>query len=366
MKQESKQSEKPLPITAWDTDLQGIVCEHCDWSYLVPVDQFPTHCPHCYHVGLTTILEELPDLPVTHPPELVLPFQLSSEQIAQTIERFAKGIPFAPSDLSASNLHKRLKCLFLPMWLVDANVQAIWQAETGFDYHVISHQARFDQNRGGWDSRKVKERRIRWEPRVGRLSRTYHNILAPALDEQQALEIQLGRYELKAAVPYQADQLQHCIVRLPNRPPNDAWPDARPAFQSNAAEECQQAASADHIRQFSWKPNYLHQNWTLMLLPLYSAFYLDDEGNPQSVLINGQNGRISGDRRASMKRATRAALIILAVAIAFFIVSLSLSAASIMFPPTLVFGLIGLVISLLVGVTAVIPVLQVWWFNRQK
>ena len=48
--------------------------------------------------------------------------------------------------------------------------------------------------------------------------------------------------------------------------------------------------------------------WTLLLLPLLSAYYLDDEGAPQAVYINGQNGTISGVRRSSMKRAQRASL----------------------------------------------------------
>jgi len=249
---------------------------------------------------------------------------------------------------------------------VDAEVQAIWQAEVGFNYQVVSHQDRYDEKRGGWTSHQVTEDRIRWEPRLGKLSRSYHNVPAPALEEHARLQKTLGGYVLAEAQAYQAIALQDSMVRLPNRSPEGAWPEARPAFQAAAAEECRKASSADHIRQFSWKPKFANQNWTLFLLPLFTSFYLDDENKPQAILIHGQTGKISGPRYASMKRARRAALIVLGIAIAIFVLSLLSSAAAMFMPALLAIGALGLVIALLVGAGALLPIATVWWFNRNQ
>lgn len=352
--------------SAWKTPLEAAVCEHCDWSYLRPKDSLLQHCPHCFRSGLTPLSEGLEGLAYTHPPESLLPFMLASETVAGSIQNFAKGIPFAPSDLKPDNLWKRLRRLYLPMWLVDADVEAIWQAEAGYDYEVVSHQDRYDENRGGWSSHQVKEGRIRWEQRLGKLKRSYQNVVAPALEEQERMERSLGKFDLAEASAYQPQALENAFVRLPNRAPEDAWGDAKSAFQAAAAEECRQAASADHIRQFSWKSEYSSQNWTLLLQPLYSTYYLDDDGNPQAVLVQGQTGNISGSRRASMKQGRRAALIILGIAALIFVLSLILSAASALMPVLLALGVLGLAIALLVGASAVLPIATVWWFNRRS
>jgi len=345
---------------------QAFICEFCDWSYLVPKKYNLSHCPNCFASGLENIDQEISELPVIRSPELILPYQLTQTQIELSLEDFGKKIPFPPSDINAQRLYERLRALYLPMWLVDADVQANWNAEVGFNYQVISHQARYDDNQGGWSSREVKEGRIRWEPRLGTLTRSYQNIPAPALEEYFDLEKKLGEFDLQFSKPFQSGLIKDCVVRIPNRATQDAWIDAQPAFQATASEECRQAASADHIRQFSWQASFLNQNWTLLLLPIYSAFYLDDDQKPISILINGQNGKVIGTKRASMKRAQQTSMIILGVGVVLFLLSLIVAAISILFPPTLLIGVIGIVIALLVAAAATLPLLTVWWFNKHQ
>ncbi len=205
----------------------------------------------------------------------------------------------------------RLKRIYIPMWLADAEVIAVWKAQAGFDYEVLSHQDRYDENRGGWSSRQITEGRIRWEPRIGRMRRTYNNITAPALEEDAGLRRSLGKFNLGAAEPYHKDVADEAFIRLPDRTSEDAWPDTFPSFQNAAAEECRQAISASHIREYHWSPEYSDINWTLFLLPVFSTYYLDDDQVPIPVFIHGQTGKFSGSRRASMKRGHRTALILL-------------------------------------------------------
>ncbi len=351
--------------STWGMALAAALCERCDWSYLVPPDRLHFPCPRCFRASLTPLEGPLEELPYVRPPELFLPFTLSSDRLATAVGQFAKGIPFAPTELNPKTLSTRLRRMYLPMWLVDADVQATWQAEAGFDYQVVSHQDHFEEYGGGWKSRQVEEGRIRWEARLGELTRHYANVAAPALEEAPRLQQALGPYALQEARPYQVEALSESFVRLPNRTPQDAWSEAQPAFQAAAAEECRQAASADHIRQFSWEPTYAEQNWTLLLLPLYSTYYQDDEGHPQPVLIHGQNGRIHGARRASMKRGQKAAFTLLAVAVILFLVSLLVAAASMLLPVLLALGVLGLMAALLVGLGAIYPLAAVWWFNRE-
>jgi hypothetical protein len=251
------------------------------------------------------------------------------------------------------------------MWLVDAEVAAPWQSEAGFDYQVVSHQSRYGDF-GGWSEEQVEETRIRWEPRLGRLERTYSNIPAPALEEHAAFERQLGGFDLTLAQAYQAQLASQAVVRLPNRSPEDAWPDAIPAIQVAAAEECRQAIGAEHLRDFRWTPKYGNRTWTQVLLPAYATYYHDEDGKPQAVLIHGQTGNVAGARRSSLKRAKRASLIMLVIAAVLGAVGLGSFALSGLGPGAAPLTLLAIVAAAALGLTAIIPVAVASSFNRRE
>jgi hypothetical protein len=350
----------------WGTPVQLLVCGSCGWGFFTDPEIAGQRCPHCFKAELSTAREAARYLPYTHPPELVSRFKLASGTLETAIKSFASGIPFAPKDLNAAALRQRLRRLYLPVWLVDAQVRADWKAEAGFNYQVVSHQSRYEQNRNAWSTREVMETRTRWEPRLGKLERSYQNITSPALESFALIEQQLGKFDLTSAQSYQPADTYEAFVRLPDRSPQDAWVEAQPAFQTAAAEECRQACQADSIRQFSWQPEYASQNWTLLLLPLYASYYLDDAQTPQPVYVNGQNGAISGFRRASQKRARETSLYLLIAALVVFLIGAGLSLASLALPPALVIGIAAIVIAFLLAAGAAIPVATVWWFNRDQ
>ncbi|MCB8982917.1 MAG: hypothetical protein H6659_03755 [Ardenticatenaceae bacterium] len=340
-------------------------CPQCDGVFLLPESgETAVPCPFCGQANLTLLGAESVPPQAENPPELLVPFSANAAQLPQTLARFAQSTRFAPADLTPQNLHGRLRPLFLPMWLIDADAQAQWQAEAGFDYQVVSHREQF--HNGQWRTQKIEETKIRWEPRLGTLQRRYENETAPALEQHAQLEQTLGKFRRQEAVAYQPQALGKAIVRLPNRPTADAWPEAQEAIKSRAAEECRQAAAADHIRQFRWSVQFAGQNWTQLLLPLYTTYYRDDEGAVRRVFIHGQTGSLRGERRASMKKARRWALGIAVIAAVLFVLSLVLAAAGYFQPDVLLPALITFVLALGVGITAVLPLLLAWLMNRQQ
>lgn len=350
-------------LTTWGRDVRAVLCPVCDWTYLLPAAARLPRCPHCFGAELEPLAEEVMRLPYVSPPELVLPFELRPEVLSQQVLRFAEGIPYPPEDLNPQALQSRLQPVYLPAWLVDVDAVAHWQAEVGFDYEVLSHQEQYS-DAGSWRSREVKETRIRWEPRVGRLQRHYDNLPAPALERAAELTRDLGPYRMEPARPYAPEVLEHGLVRLPDRLAEDAWRDAEPLLHGAAAEECRQAARADHVRDFRWAPQLQGQHWTLLLEPLYTTFYHDDAGQPQPVLIHGQTGKLSGVRRASLKRAQRIALIWGGVALAVLLLSLLALVLTFVIPPLALVGAGGVVLVFILGAVALIPLLRVWMFNR--
>lgn len=360
--------ETPAFSITWGSDMKVAVCENCDWQYIYQKEHLPTQCPHCYQPGLVDLSSETSQQVVLYAPELILPPNLQWSDITRIFQAFAGGSWFPPADVKVNHLLSRTTLLFLPVWLVDCEVQATWQAEAGFNYQVLSHQDRFDDNRGGWSSREVKETRVRWEPRLGQLQRSYQNQPSPAMIEHAALKRQVGEFDLSTAIPYEITGLidKKWIVCLPDRSTGDSWPDAQIGLHSIAARECQEACQANHLRSFSWEPKFSNKKWTLLLVPVFSSFYLDDEGKPQSLLVNGQTGKLSGLNRASLKRAKRLSFTLLMVAAIIFLLGILGSTASVVFPPFIILGIIGFVIALIVGFSALVPLGIVWKINRNS
>ncbi|HNT22831.1 MAG TPA: hypothetical protein PKM21_00580 [Anaerolineales bacterium] len=349
----------------WGETVDLMVCESCDWRYVLPQGVLPQRCPNCFN-GDLKLLTPGPEIQTvcSRPPESYLPFSVSMERVLQNIQEFASGPWFAPADLNPATLRQRLKRVYWPMWLVDCNVRAAWEAEAGYDYEVVSHQDRYSDSQAGWTSQEIKETRVRWEPRAGRLERSYTNIPAPALEGHRQLVNRVRRFQLEQAQPYSQDALRQAFVRVPDRSVEDAWPDAAPAVQDAAADECRKAANAEHIRQFQWTPDYQNLNWTLLLLPVFTTYYLDDDQKPQQILIHGQNGYLSGVKRASMKRAQKTALYIAIAAMVVFVLSLLVSGIGLVIPPLLAVGGIGIVAAVLLGAGAIMPLAIAWQVNR--
>jgi hypothetical protein len=296
---------------------------------------------------------------------MIIKPQLSRETAVAQIEAFAQRIAFRPKDLTAANLIGRLRQSYIPLWLVDADVRASWQAEIGYNFEAVSYREAFSESRSGWQTEQVQEARIGWEPFFGRLNRTYHNHHAPALEDEFIMHRRLGDYDLSAAEPYHPGLLSESFVCLPSRPPEDAWAAAEPGFMKDGTAECQKAAGADHIRDYRWTAEFDNFNWSQLLRPVYSTYYLDDDGRPQPIYINAQTGFLSGSRRASMRRAQRLTITILLISIVVFVLGIAVAATSSLWQPAFYLSALPFLLAVAIAIVSLLPLYFAWNFNEK-
>ena len=344
----------------WGAALQPAGCPQCRQAHLVEPARLGQPCPNCARGPLTPQPASLRP----EPPELVVPFHTSPSDARLILSNFAREVWLRPDDLDAEKMLQRALPVYWPMWLVDGDVAGDWQAETGFDYQVKSSQESYTG--GGWTTRAVVETRIRWEPRAGQLNRHYDNLAVPALDDHQALTRHVGAYQVSAAAAYAPAHLAGAAVRVPDLPPESAWPLAQAKLDRAAGEECRQAADAQHLRNFSVRAAYERLHWTQLLLPLYATYYTDDEGQRHPVYINGQTGAIGGLRLASQRKGWLWAGILLGVAAAVFVVALLISAVGLAFPPALIIGVIAGIVAIGIACGAIVPAAWPWQWNRRQ
>jgi hypothetical protein len=345
--------------SVWGTPLQPVGCPVCKQVFLVEASRLGKLCPNCARGKL----ESQPALLRPEAPELLAPFRYSLSNLRPSLEKFVQEVWLCPDDFDTDRLLQRAVPVYWPMWLVDSDVVGEWRAEAGFDYQVKSSQESYGKS--GWTTHEVVETRIRWEPRAGQITRHYDNVSAPAISEQARLLKLVGQYQLNQAAAYQPEQVKGAILRVPDLPPENAWPLAQSHLDEAASAECRQAAGAQHIRNFGLRADYQCLNWTQLLLPLYVTWYADDQGQPpHPIYLNGQSGVIGGARLASQKKGWQWAGILLAVAAVMFILALLCAGLGMLFPPITILGILLGIAAIVVACAAIIPAIWPSQWNR--
>lgn len=350
----------------WQNNVFQFACTNCQTSFLLLEDTKKDVCPNCLQPSISSA-GKLAESSNHLVPEEVIPFEIDQSSISQRLTNFTKGIPYPPEDLTYKNISDRILQVYLPVWYVDTSVAGQWHAEAGFNYDVVSHKDQYNQNTSEWTSVELNETRIRWEPRAGNLDRSFTNIPAPALEHETKIKNQLGEFTRDNAQPYKDSIISEtAYLELPNRDTDDAWVDAKVEIMRNAMDQCKLACAADHIRNFKWQVEYGNHNWTLLLRPTLTSYYLDDEAKPHKIFINGVSGQLYGEKIASMRRAQARSLTFVITAAIIFFIGLVLGGIGLLFPPLLFFGGLLLLIGVFVGLAAAIPIIQVWRFNQQR
>ncbi len=346
--------------TSWQIGHQPVGCPNCKRAFLLPSDRINTTCPLCRKGTLSPQPANL----TINQPERLLPFKTNQSKLKQIFDEFVSGIWLKPEDFTTGSLLKRTRPVYWPMWLVDSDIDGHWQMEAGFDYQVQS--AKEVYSGGEWHSRKEIENRIRWEPRLGTAEIHVDNICVPALEEHHNRQQMTGAYPLDRAIPFKNDQLGNAILEIPDLSPREAWRLARPQVQRELGKICSSAAGADHQKDFAIQADYRKLKWTQFLLPVYTTHYLDDEGQPQVLVVNGVTGSIHGPRLASRKRGLRIAGIMAGIAGVVLLLALIGLFLAVVFPPA---GLIGAFLGVLglgVGLSSIIPAVWPRQHNRKQ
>lgn len=344
----------------WGMPLHITGCSVCEHAFLVPDLSLDILCPNCAQSKLTPQTAELR----SEPPEMAVPFTIQPGQVSSKLNEFIQKPWLKPDDFTHENLVSRLQKVFMPMWLVDCQVSGSWQGEAGFNYQVRTSQEFFKN--GSWQSREVTKTQVRWEPRLGFLSRMYYNVSTPAFNGYAQFIGKIGKFRLNQAVPYLKESLLDAIIRIPDLSPDNAWPIAQDNLKQVALNECQQAVAADYLRNFSIAADFNNPHWTQLLLPIYFTWYRTDDGTNIPVFMHGQTGDILGVRLASRQKGWKIAGVSVAMAVLFFFLTLIFAATAAILPILSILALLFGIAAFFAFVFALVPAVYPRHWNRTQ
>lgn len=268
-------------------------------------------------------------------PALAAQAVIDGAEARRRLLAFTGQVAFPSGGLVSDNTAQRLSLVFLPRWSVDVHARGTFRLEAGFPVEVRSTVETWSLGR--WVGQQTEERRLHWEPRAGRLDRTYERLEVLTRDDERDLLDACGD-RFPPPVPF--DPAAHAApVLVPDRGPDEQWPVALGVLRRRVAEDAVAACGAAQVRALELDVDDRDATWSWALFPVWVTRYRDEEGGQHLLMVHGTTGRAVGPRMASPSAAAAHAR------------TASLLAAGLGATGTLV-GLLGLLIWVLLPVSA--------------
>jgi DNA-directed RNA polymerase subunit RPC12/RpoP len=256
---------------AWAAAERLFTCQQCGATTVLPAAQTSVRCPFCDSTALVRAPEDAELLP----PQAIVPMGYEHDQIYQALQSWLGRGAFMPDDLLALARKHRLHPVYVPVWSFDASLTARWRA-------------------------KVREHASRdgWVERTGERTLFFTNHLQPGT---RGLPADLLRavepFDLQRAVEFKPAYLAGWPAGTYDISLAEASLAARPAMIEHARRSLRtKAAPGQALSDLEITSSaFTGQTYKLVLLPLWLGAY-QYRGKTYRVLVNGQTGKVAGDK----------------------------------------------------------------------
>ena len=290
-------------------------CPACGAEVVLPENLHADRCPYCgesIHMAPRTVRHIAP--------QGVLPFGLNRDQASERFRRWVNGLWFAPGDLKRVMESRKPDGVYLPHWTFDAQTSTQYIGERGDAYWVSETYTETD-SQGKTVQRVRQVRHVRWSPASGEVNLFFDDLpICASLPLPNRLLQAMEPWNLKAVEIYRPDYLMGFQSHLSQVPLDQAWSQARERMVPAIDSLIRQDIGGDEQRIHSRSTAYQKPSFKQILLPLWlSAFRYRKK--TYRFVVNGQTGKVKGERPYSIWKILGAIVAVLAVAAIIAMVS---------------------------------------------
>lgn len=248
-------------------------------------------------------------------PESLLPMKVPESKVREDIRRWYGSRWFAPNALGAKAMTDTLRGLYVPYWTFDAQVHAVWTAESGTYYYTTETYTENGQRR----TRQV--RHTRWSPASGELRHFFDDeLICGSKGVHPKLLREVEPFPTQEAVPYDAGYLAGFVVERYQVDLGTASQTSRAAMDRQTEALCARQVPGDTHRNLQTRQQYSAQTFKHVLAPLWLLSYVY-RAKPYQVVVNGYTGKIAGERPWSWVKITLAVVAALIALIVFIAIA---------------------------------------------
>jgi DNA-directed RNA polymerase subunit RPC12/RpoP len=270
-----------MPTTvghAWAQAQQHLCCERCGAHSLLPAGQKTNQCPYCgsNQIVKTSTAEEL------MAPQLIAVMKYDEKEAVRLAHKWlGKGL-LSPDNLISSSSSMKLRPGYYSFWTFDGTVEVRWSCELAEGDGNYKH----------------------WEPVNGVETRFFNDVLVPGVKAIKLQELDsLKPFDLENLETFEPGYLAGWPAVLYDRSLSDASLVARDEVIRDLRPQMYSLIEPGREKR---NVNIGGSQWSGMtfkhlLLPLWIGDYTF-QGKSYRVLVNGQIGKVTGEKpRDSVK-----------------------------------------------------------------
>jgi Zn finger protein HypA/HybF involved in hydrogenase expression len=279
--------------------LKHFRCDNCGSEMTADPQQRSYVCPFC---DSTYVVEFSPSVTGRQRPEFVIGFAITPEQaLAEFHKWLRQNSWFRPGDLAQAKIAERLKGIYLPFWSFSMLAESVWRANIGeFWYRTETYTTTDAKGNRVTRTRQVRE--TEWFPLTGRHHRYYSGYLvsgSKGLPQSQAQRVM--PYHLPALKRYEPYFLAGWLSEEYSVERDQALAVCQQEFYRREKQNIAAFLPGDTHSNVEASTTFSHVNSDLILLPVYLLTYRYQD-KLYRFLLNGQTGKMEGDKPVSWGR----------------------------------------------------------------
>ncbi|MEC8579582.1 MAG: TFIIB-type zinc finger domain-containing protein [Pseudomonadota bacterium] len=285
-------------------------CPNCGASVEIASDVQAKECPFCATPFVTDTGED------RHiKPKAVMPFVLTEDAARGAMTDWLGGLWFAPNGLAEyARKGRKMQGIYVPYWTFDADTKSSYRGQRG----TIYYENRTVMRNG--KSETVRVQKIRWRPVSGRVARFFDDVLVLASRSlPKKYTDALQPWDMTALEPYRPEFLAGFRAEAYTVELDDGFVEARQIMDRQIERDIKFDIGGDRQRISSVDTTVRDVTFKHVLLPVWLAAY-KYRGQTYRFVVNGQTGRVQGERPWSAWKIAFAVILglIVAAAVGYF------------------------------------------------
>jgi ribosomal protein S27E len=234
-------------------------------------------------------------------PKGVIPFQLTERQAHTAMNGWLGRLWFAPNGLQEyAKKGRKMDGIYVPYWTYDADTATQYRGQRGDAYYVTVR---------GQDGKSRRERRIRWTRTSGRVARWFDDILILASRSlPKSFTDRLAPWDLTQLDGYRPEFLSGFRAEGYTVELDAGFEEAKQVMENQIRQDVRRNIGGDEQRIDHMQIRIDDVTFKHVLLPIWVAAY-KYRGQSYRFVVNGQTGKVQGERPWSWIKITLAILV---------------------------------------------------------
>jgi hypothetical protein len=299
-------------------------CQQCGAEVIVEPQQRSYVCAFC---DSTYVVEFARDETGRHQPEFVIGFAVTPEQARQKFRDWIQQNGwFNPGDLPIAAVEDKQRGVYLPFWSFPMMAESDWSARIGIYWQRTETYSAMENGKMVTKTRTVTE--TEWWPLRGRHHRFYTGYVvsgSKGLPQSEALRIM--PFNLPALKRYEPYFLAGWLCEEYSVEQQQALDLCKQEYYDQECRNIKSFLPGDTHADLQVQTRFRNVSCDLSLLPVYILSYRYHD-KLFRFLVNGQTGKVAGEKPVSWQRigiavGVIAALVALLIVLIILLVSMA-------------------------------------------